>query len=341
MRVFLFDYREGVAFARAIRDGGGRNMKNLNQRTALFAKLALVLLAAVALFGCAKSDLKDARALASLGKKSSDNLAEFYGLLAKEARDSAQLAQVPPNVENQAVTDNGEALAKALLVRKSIAKKMSDVYAALGGLVDEKTPAEAEAAAKDLLDQLKKLRDPVLPKIGGVDPIPIVQQGFNALTTLVQQREFRKQAPRVLALLDNLRDLFAREKVAYEDIANSYERELRNAIQGRIDKGQVVLTTPLNDYFSVYSLSLDRVVADPELKAWLRRKVDTQWKQREIAAAELVDAEEKMLGTLAKASRDFVEHKEGKQESQNALRSATADSIALMTNFLMKEEVKR
>src|SRR5207237_3350266 len=171
---------------------------------------------------------KQAQDLVKVGSETSDHLAKYYDMLAQQRAEHLSLtvfelkrtgSPLQEELRN-AYRDQQEALA----ARADMARKLKNVSDSLGKLIDYDAPTEVGGSVADLRDAIEKVANKKLsiPGLSGVDPKPIMDKAVKAFISWYQIRQFRKNAPKALAILDSIYQLFDAEKEIYLQISRDY-----------------------------------------------------------------------------------------------------------------------
>jgi hypothetical protein len=204
---------------------------------------------------------KDAQSLAKAGIASSDRVAKYYDSLVQANTKYLRILSytVAPKLTKSEKKEL-ELERRAYASRADLAHKLNAAYMALGQLIDFDAAADIKGSVSDLttavLAQVPHPKDldsdlfkSVIGKIAG------------RLIEMQQEKEFRRNAPRVLEVLDGVGEIFERERPLYVQTVQLYEDEASKLAQDSLGTGRcgTALATGIpmiEDLFEPYKVKL-------------------------------------------------------------------------------------
>ncbi|MBA3766430.1 MAG: hypothetical protein H0W99_05470, partial [Acidobacteria bacterium] len=325
------------------------------RKSAVSIILAGVLIAGL-FTGCASSK-KEAQALVKAGSATSEQLADYYDSLIQKQTDYLTIASYTVGLtfsveeKKQLVKER-----KAYASRADLARKLKAAYDALGKLIDYDAAGEVKGAVGDLLTAVLKQVDH--PKQLDSDLFKtVVGKIAGKLVEIQQEKQFRKNVPRVLEVLDGVGEIFEMERDIYAQTAKLYEDEA-----ARLAKRMVGTDMPgtdqatgmgmLKKYIEPYGLELYlTTVTDPDTRRknleFSNARIDEQSKERKVAAQNQARNTSISLYNLVRMNRIFLGGKataplliEANITDTNKLVTALSEALAARERW-EKQETER
>jgi hypothetical protein len=221
------------------------------------ATLLLILALLLGFFSGCGSSKKEAQSLVKAGTASSEQLVKYYESLVDADTKYIRILSYSTGARlNKSEKKILEQERKAYASRADLARKLNSTYVALGQLIDFDVAADIKGPVGDLTTAvLKQVPHPsqldsdvfktVITKIAG------------RLVEIQQEKQFRKNAPRVLAVLDGVGEIFERERPLYVQTAQLYEDEasklaLTSIGDGTCGSAQTTGIAMLEDLYEPY-----------------------------------------------------------------------------------------
>jgi hypothetical protein len=281
-----------------------------------FPALTLVLLLAL-LSACGSK--KEAQSLAKAGIASSDRLAKYYDSLADDDVKYLRILSytVAPTL-SQSEKKELDKERKAYASRADLAHKLNAAYTSLGQLIDFDAAADIKGAVGDLTTSV--LKQVPHPKDLDSDAFKtVIGKIAGRLIEMQQEKEFRKNAPRVLEVLDGVGEIFERERPLYVQTAQLYEDEASKLAQDALGTGvcgssQGTGLPMLEDLYAPYKVKL---FLTPETDPGLCKKnrdyffalITEMAEERKVAARTDARSISTALYNLERVHRSFLHEK--------------------------------
>lgn len=199
------------------------------------ATVLAVLLALLTACGATK---KDAQSLTKAGIASSDRLAKYYDSLVQANTKYLRILSytVGPKL-SKADKKELEMERRAYAARADLAHKLHAAYTSLGQLIDFDAAGDIKGPVSDLttavLAQVPHPQDLDSDLFKGV-----INRIAGRLIEIQQEKQFRRNAPRVLEVLDGVGEIFERERPLYVQTVQLYEDEASRLAQDSLGTGE-------------------------------------------------------------------------------------------------------
>jgi hypothetical protein len=279
----------------------------------------MILSLLIAFTGCPAGQKKAAQGLVKTGTDTMDQLASFYDTLAQDRADFEELVVFlrlqPAHVPETAVTKQAfKANRDALQARAAHARSVKELYVKLGNLIDYDASGEVQTAVKNLLAEATKVKNFKLsiPLPGGgsisQDTITLaLNKGIELLTTYLQVRDFRKNAPKVAAYLDYIKSFYDAETLLYVQIIRDYDDMSRRLAHYLIAHNQASGLTRFQKYAEKYGLQINSApLTDDAMKQFTDGRIDDEYAAGDAVANDNVKKYSKGLADLIQAHQDFM-----------------------------------
>jgi hypothetical protein len=290
-------------------------LSRIKQLGCLITILSLVFL----LTGCPAEQKKAAQDLSKQGVDKMDQLASFYDTLAQDRVSHEELfvllRLVPTNtVETDRTKKAYKDQVDALQARAAHARAVKNLYVSLGKLVDYDASSEVQGAVKDLLDAAKKVKTFKLTIPGlSLDEATVtsaLNKGIELLTTYLQVRAFRKNAPEAAAYLGYIRTFYDAESFVYLQIIRDYDDLARRLDKNLIQSDQLSASSRFKKYADRYNLDLNSTAPSTQsVKNWAMDRIDADFDAGQKTAENLVARQVKNLVDLQQSHKDFMSGK--------------------------------
>jgi hypothetical protein len=285
------------------------SLKRINRAGILLLAISLVFLS-----GCGSSK-KEAQSLVKQGIASSDQLTKYYDSLVQSQTKYVQIQTFdlgPFDKDRKKVLDEER---KAYASRADLARKLNATYVALGQLIDFDVAADIKTPVQDLTTAVLKQ----VPHPADLDSDlfkTVIAKIAGRLVEMQQEKQFRKNAPRVLEVLDGVAEIFERERYLYVITAQLYEdRASKFAIKflgdGKCENAQGTAMGPLQELYQPYTVKLfetpatNKDICAKNFKA-SKNLIEEMANDRQIAASQQARSISVNLYNLERLHRRFL-----------------------------------
>lgn len=246
---------------------------------ALLLLPALLLLSAAP--GCNRGQTRQTAALAQSGVATSEHLAEFYDLLAKDRADDFALYRLralrsgPINSDTrgyQMLATQVQRQEVALHARARMARALKATYVALGHLSGYNASGEVRTAAEGLKTQIEAADShPLTLPIVGAGPTTtgLFDKAAGALGDWLKQGDMRHGVAAVQTVAANVRAVFDAEQHQYVNIVKDYDANVLEHITYLHSKNLLIATSGLQAHLDPYGVQIvPQPSHDPAQIAW-------------------------------------------------------------------------
>lgn len=233
---------------------GYSGFKCINRASILLLAIGLAFLS-----GCSSSK-KDAQSLVKQGIASSEQLTKYYDSLVQANTKYVRIQTFDLGPFDKYRKKELDEERKAYASRADLARKLNATYVALGQLIDFDVAADIKAPVGDLTTAV--LKQVPHPKELDSDVFKsVITKIAGRLVEIQQEKQFRKNAPRVLEVLDGVGEIFERERSLYVQTVQLYEdRAAGFAIKllgnGQCGTAQGTAIGTLEDLYEPYPVKL-------------------------------------------------------------------------------------
>jgi hypothetical protein len=280
---------------------------------------AIVLALLLALLTACGTAKKDAQSVAKAGIASSDRLAKYYDSLVQA--NTKYLRILTYTVGPQLTKSDKKELEKerkAYAARADLAHKLNAAYTALGQLIDFDAAADIKGPVGDLTTAV--LAQVPHPKELDSDLFKtVINKIAGRLIEIQQEKQFRKNAPRVLEVLDGVGEIFERERPLYVQTVQLYEDEASKLAQvslgtGECGSAQATGMGTFEELFEPYKVKLYLTPeTDPRLckknRDYFYGQIGEMARERKAAARVEARGISTSLYNLGRAHRTFLREK--------------------------------
>jgi hypothetical protein len=302
-----------------------RKSPSLLLKGAIAVALALLL---ASLTGCG-TNKKEAQALAKSGGAVSDSLATFYDSLVQANAKSVRIVTYRAGPLSKIRLKELDKEKAAYASRADLARKLNATYVALGKLIDFDVAADLKVAVGDLTTAVLK-QVPHPDELDGDLFKTVINKIAGRLAEIQQEKQFRRNAPRVLEILDGVGELFERERYLYVQTLQLKEDEalkfaLRSLGNGNCEKALGTGVEALADLYEPYRIKL---FLTPETNAQnCRRHYDLFAAQFNELAQERKEAARGQARSLSIALYNLERHHREFLHEKAAAPSLTASDL--------------
>lgn len=223
----------------------------------IFVRATIVLLLLPPVAGCRTTTRGDTSALASRGEATGERLGAFYDGLARDTVDTWELtafrrgfAALPPSeVDPRKEFEQQHA---ALRSRARLARRLGNVYEALGRSADYDAGAAIAKELHALDDELQGIVDTPLDAPRTRD---IVDRIISATAAWKQDRDLASGAALLEPIARGVQELFRSERELYRDIARDRADKYRQVATELVDAKAVVSSALVDRVLGAYELS--------------------------------------------------------------------------------------
>jgi hypothetical protein len=279
---------------------------------------AIILLLAIGLAflsGCGSSK-KEAQSLVKQGIASSDQLTKYYDSLVQANTKYVQIQTFDLGSFSKEDKEELDKERKAYASRADLARKLNATYLALGQLIDFDVAADIKTPVQDLTTAV--LKQIPHPKELDSDIFKtVITRIAGRLVEIQQEKQFRKNAPRVLEVLEGVAEIFERERYLYVITAQQYEDRasgfaLKLLGDGTCDTAQGTAIGPLEELYQPYAVKL--FVNAPQTNATICQKnfkgssdlIKEMARDRKVAARQQARSISLNLYNLQRLHRGFL-----------------------------------
>ncbi|MGZ8869333.1 MAG: hypothetical protein ACXW2P_13405 [Thermoanaerobaculia bacterium] len=222
-----------------------------------FVRATILLLLLAPVVACRTTTRTDVSALASRGAATGERLAAFYDGLARDTVDTWELTAFRRGFVSLPSSDvdsrkEFEKQHTALRSRARLARRLGNVYEALGRSADYDAGA---AIAKELHALDDELRGIVDTPLGEPRTRDIVDRLIGAIATWKQDRDLASGAALLEPIAEGVQELFRSERELYRDIARDRADKYRQVATELVDAKAVVSTALVDRVLGAYELS--------------------------------------------------------------------------------------
>ena len=285
-------------------------------------KCASILLLAIGLAllsGCGSSK-KEAQSLVKQGISSTDQLTKYYDGLVQANTRYVQIQTFDlGGFDKERMKDLAQER-KAYASRAELARSLNATYVALGQLIDFDVAADIKTPVQDLTTAVLKQ----VPLPGGIPADlfkTVIGKIAARLVEIQQEKQFRKNAPRVLEVLDGVAEIFERERFIYVITAQLYEdRASKFAIKlmgdGKCENAQGSAIGTLEELYQPYTVKpfgtppTNEAICDKNFKGF-KGLIDAMAQDRKVAAEQQARSISQNLYNLERLHRRFLREAPG------------------------------
>jgi hypothetical protein len=283
--------------------------KRINCASILVLAIGLALLS-----GCGSSK-KDAQSLVKQGTASSEQLTKYYDALVQAHTKYVRIQTYELGGFTKDEKKELDEERKAYASRADLARKLNATYVALGQLIDFDVAADIKTPVADLTTAV--LKQVPHPKDLDSDLFKtVITKIAGRLVEMQQEKLFRKNAPRVLEVLDGVGEIFERERPLYVQTIQLYEdRASKFALKllgnGKCEKAQGTAIGTLDDLLQPYPVKLfDTPATDPDIcktnQERFTQQITEMAKDRKVAARQQARSISLNLYNLQRVHRGFL-----------------------------------
>lgn len=283
--------------------------KRINRASILVLAIGLAFLS-----GCGSSK-KDAQSLVKQGTASSEQLTKYYDALVQANTKYVRIQTFDLGAFTKDEKKELDEERKAYASRADLARKLNATYVALGQLIDFDVAADIKAPVADLTTAV--LKQVPHPKDLDSDLFKtVITKIAGRLVEMQQEKQFRKNAPRVLEVLDGVGEIFERERPLYVQTVQLYEdRASKFAIKllgnGECGKAQGTAVSTLSELYEPFPVKLfDTPATDAGICKKDRDRFADQIKEmakdRKVAARQQARSISLNLYNLQRLHRGFL-----------------------------------
>jgi hypothetical protein len=278
--------------------------------------LLLLVVSILAGFSGCGSSKKDAQALVKAGSETSDKLAKYYDSLVNQESHRYDLLDYSAGI--QFSDSEKKEIAKergAYASRAQLARKLKATYDALGNLIDYDASTEVKGAVGELMTTV--LKQVPHPEVLDADLFKtVVGKIAGKLAEIQQEKQFRKNAPRVLEVLDGVGAIFELERPLYAQTISQFEHETALYAVGTL--GSLYCGTAettgigvLEKFLEPYGLKYYPVATTNGAKCeqnyeFFKRQILRIEHDRRAAASDQARSLSQVLYSLQRTHRDFL-----------------------------------
>jgi hypothetical protein len=295
-------------------------------------KCASILLLAIGLAllsGCGSSK-KEAQSLVKQGIATTDQLTKYYDSLVQANTRYVHIQTFDLVGFDDERTKDLLLERKAYASRADLARKLNATYVALGQLIDFDAAADIKKPVEDLTTAvLKQL--PLPGELNSEIFKTVITKIAGRLVEIKQEKKFRKNAPRVLEVLDGVAEIFERERPLYvmtvqlyEERASGFAIKLMGNGECKNSQGSAIGT--LEELYQPYTVKpfgippTTEAICDKNFKGFKALIVEMA-KDRKVAAEQQARSISQSLYNLERSHRGFL------REAPNAPALLAADLI--------------
>jgi hypothetical protein len=285
-------------------------------------KCASILLLAIglALFSGCGSSKKEAQSLVKQGISSTDQLTKYYDGLVQANTRYVQIQTFDlGGFDKERMKDLAQER-KAYASRAELARSLNATYVALGQLIDFDVAADIKTPVQDLTTAVLKQ----VPLPGGIPADlfkTVIGKIAKKLVEIQQEKQFRKNAPRVLEVLDGVAEIFERERFIYVITAQLYEdRASKFAIKlmgdGKCENAQGSAIGTLEELYQPYTVKpfgtppASEAICDKNFKGF-KGLINAMAQDRKVAAEQQARSISQNLYNLERLHRRFLREAPG------------------------------
>jgi hypothetical protein len=283
--------------------------KRTNRASILLFAIGLAFLS-----GCASSK-KEAQSLVKQGISTTDQLTKYYeGLVQANTRYvKIQIFDLGPFGEGEREELDKER--KAYASRAELARNLNATYVALGQLIDFDVAADIKGPIGDLTTTV--LKQVPHPKEADSDEFKtVIAKIAGRLAEIQQEKQFRKNAPRVLEILDGVAEIFERERFLYVVTVQLYEAQasafaVKLMGDGKCLNAQGTAIGTLEELYQPYTVKAfgtpptSEAICDKNFKGF-ERLINEMAQDRQVAAGQQARSISQNLYTLERLHRKFL-----------------------------------
>lgn len=278
------------------------------------ASILLLAIGLVLLSGCGSSK-KEAQSLVKQGISTTDQLIKYYDSLIQADTKNLQIETFQRGAPDEILKKELDAERKAYASRADLARKLNATYVALGQLIDFDVAADIKSPVQDLTTAVLK-QVPHPKELDSGEFKTVITKIVGRLVEIQQEKQFRKNAPRVLEILNGVGDIFERERYLYvltiqqyEDQASGFAVNLLGNDQCEKVQGTAIAT--LEGLYDPYPVKLfDKSPDNKELCARnIKRfaaQINEMAKDRKVAARQQARSISINLYNLERLHRRFL-----------------------------------
>jgi len=285
-------------------------------------KCATILLLAIglALLSACGSSKKEAQSLVKQGISSTDQLTKYYDGLVQANTRYVQIQTFDlGGFDKERMKDLAQER-KAYASRAELARSLNATYVALGQLIDFDVAADIKTPVQDLTTAVLKQ----VPLPGGIPADlfkTVIGKIAKKLVEIQQEKQFRKNAPRVLEVLDGVAEIFERERFIYVITAQSYEDgaskfAIKLMGDGKCENAQGSAIGTLEELYQPYTVKpfgtppTNEAICDKNFKGF-KGLIDAMAQDRKVAAEQQARSISQNLYNLERLHRRFLREAPG------------------------------
>jgi hypothetical protein len=281
------------------------NMIRVHKREMLYGVVIVICLSF--LLSCV--DKTQMAALANAGVTASTSLSDYYGLLAQEVTDVAELEAYEASLRGIRMSapdfDRLNKTRAALRARQRMAVALDNVYNSLTNLASYDAAAEVKGAATALASSVKGL--PILPD-SSVDPSALIGDLVGEIAELKQQRDMLKAARVLQKEVLAIQKLFSLETPQYSSIVEERCNKVVLVAKTMIDMGWLGTAALLQEVPPAVGLEWigPKELTGDDQRTAVKQLLDARISRYADASADATQAEAQLLAELAKQQGAFI-----------------------------------